>query len=150
MFSAHDTTIAALLETLNPNHWRLAINCLYQHPCHFHKYKPTTDHSAFRAVAPPYASALFLELYVDDQSNPFVQVRYKNHSELIEWEFSGQILLIPGCSDTMCAFSLFNSSLAAFIPGNWTQECALPSASSRHIPYGFHMLTGHRTLTYDQ
>ena len=90
---------------------------------------------AHRAVAPPYASALFLELYQDDQLNPFVQVRYKNHSELIEWEYSGQILLIPGCDSTMCSFTLFNSSLAAYIPGNWSAECALPSASSRHIPY---------------
>eukprot|EP00042_Codosiga_hollandica_P039430 m.330534 g.330534 ORF g.330534 m.330534 type:complete len:463 (-) comp55610_c0_seq4:234-1622(-) len=104
MYSAHDTTIASVLETLNPNYWN--------------------------ALAPPYASALFFELYLDSNNSPFVQVRYKNHSELTEWVYPGQILLVPGCASTNCSLSQFESSLAGLMPGDWATACANQTVSS--------------------
>jgi hypothetical protein len=77
MYSAHDTTIASTLEAMNTDHWE----CV-------DKRLPTPH--CLSATAPPYASALFFNMY-QKEGKAFVEVVYKNRSELTEWEDDGQV-----------------------------------------------------------
>eukprot|EP00049_Salpingoeca_infusionum_P010401 m.177800 g.177800 ORF g.177800 m.177800 type:complete len:481 (+) comp14636_c0_seq1:76-1518(+) len=100
LYSAHDTTVAALLEALNTNHWR--------------------------AHQPPYASAVLVELY-REEANPspqyFVQVTYKNESAVTAWNHTGHVLLVPGCNTTMCPLQRFADVVYDVLPTDWNLEC---------------------------
>lgn len=54
----------------------------------------------------PYAACIIIELYKDDSSNYFVNVKYRNESDHEPYQFT-----VPGCDDYNCSFETFNSAL---------------------------------------
>ncbi|XP_013394051.1 prostatic acid phosphatase [Lingula anatina] len=106
MYSAHDTTVAAMLNALD----------------------------VFNGVQPPYASMVALELHEKDNSH-WVEVLYRNLSRdpgAVNDFTLIHHLTIPNCS-IQCPFDKFISLTKDVIPVNsqaWAEECEMPSSTT--------------------
>eukprot|EP00045_Choanoeca_perplexa_P007806 m.71850 g.71850 ORF g.71850 m.71850 type:complete len:516 (+) comp14225_c0_seq2:44-1591(+) len=97
LFSGHDTNVASVLEALE------------------------TDH--FRALAPPYASALLFETYQRPDGSIYIQLHYKNESALTAWQDDGVVLTIKGCSSSNCSLEDFTAATKAIVPKDINADC---------------------------
>lgn len=98
MYSAHDTTLAILLDSLN----------------------------IYNGLQPPYASAIFMEFYHVGKSKLnyedfAIKFLYRNSSKMDPF-----LLLIPGCETATCPFDTFLSIVEDLIPENIDEECNPP------------------------
>lgn len=89
IFSSHDTEVAAFLSALD----------------------------VFNGVAPPYASAVFVELHSLSEDQYGVQVLYRNASSVDPY-----VMTIPNCS-AMCPIEEFISLTKPIVPVNIVSEC---------------------------
>lgn len=110
LYSAHDTTVAALLSALDPVGFDF-----------------TTEE------APPYASAIIVELWAhQNNSSPEIRLRYQrlfstNHASNMT------ALTVSGCpaadlTGGGCPLATFEASMASVIPADWSTECAIEPA----------------------
>lgn len=91
--------------------WRTQPSCTLSLPL------VKSDH--YRARAPPYASAVIVELYAEsDGSNAAIEIRFKNESALFAPNHPGHVLLVPGCTSERCSLSEFKAAVAAVLPGD--------------------------------
>merc|ERR1719391_1260612 len=96
VYSAHDDTVAPLLAALK----------------------------VYNDLAPPYASAVLVELWENDAgAGPFVRVYFRNDTSITPR--SPLLLTIPGCSAD-CPWSQFLQLTQDVIPEDYEQECQLP------------------------
>lgn len=107
LYSAHDTTVSILLDTL----------------------------SVFNGFQPPYASVIIIELHDlgeggTNYGNYAIKFSYRNSSLAEPYP-----LLIPGCESTMCNFDSFMDVVKDLIPDDIVSECgnSLISTSSFHF-----------------
>jgi len=106
MYSGHDTTISAVLNSLG----------------------------VFNGLAPPYASAVLMELLKRDEGL-VVRLAYRNDTAVAPYP-----LAIPGCPH-LCPLDRFLSLTADLLPEDWEAECQLdmeevevvPQLTSTHI-----------------
>ena len=120
MFSGHDTTLSALMNTMGI-------------------FDPV--------IAPPYASLLMFELLQSSKGDFFVQILYRNDSTKDpRWggvnfavsscfkqlyklgstsPLSPRVLTLPGCSPE-CPLEEFDRLTQPLRPNNWAKECQLP------------------------
>ncbi|XP_055947727.1 prostatic acid phosphatase-like [Argiope bruennichi] len=96
IYSAHDTTIAVVLDALN----------------------------LFNMIAPPYASALLFELFEMPDGVKTVRMLYQNSSKPEEKIDPLQILILEGCSE-FCPLDFFINFTSPLIPEDWDRECQL-------------------------
>ncbi|KAF8795685.1 Testicular acid phosphatase like protein [Argiope bruennichi] len=96
IYSAHDTTIAVVLDALN----------------------------LFNMIAPPYASALLFELFEMPDGVKTVRMLYQNSSKPEEKIDPLQILILEGCSE-FCPLDFFINFTSPLIPEDWGRECQL-------------------------
>jgi len=105
LFSAHDTTISALLKTLNISDFDWE-------------------------VSPPYASSVMVELWSeDDGQNPELRLLYQANSDYLNQKNLNNSLKftnlsINGC-DHACALSKFESLVANVLPVDFDSECRI-------------------------
>ncbi|KAH6939485.1 hypothetical protein HPB50_018570 [Hyalomma asiaticum] len=92
MYSTHDTEISAILDALG----------------------------VFDGHAPPYCSALLLELWKDGPSNFSVRGFTLNAFNL-----KPQPLHFPGCDGEFCTLEEFLNLAKMYIPDDWQRECGL-------------------------
>lgn len=92
MYSTHDTEISAILDALG----------------------------VFDGRAPPYCSALLLELWKDGPSNFSVRGFTLNAFNL-----KPQPLHFPGCDGEFCTLEEFLNLAKMYIPDDWQRECGL-------------------------
>jgi len=98
VYSAHDDTVAPLLAALN----------------------------VYNNLAPPYASAIMLELWETEKKDPFVRLFYRNDTSINPE--TPLFLTIPGCTAD-CPWAKFLKSTRSSIPSNYAKECLLPAAA---------------------
>jgi len=96
VYSGHDTSIATILNSLN----------------------------VFNGLAPPYASAVLLELFKREEGKHFVRLAYKNDTEATPYP-----LTLPGC-DTLCPLEKFKQLTQSLVPEDWSDECSLTASDS--------------------
>lgn len=97
MYSAHDTTISSILNTLN----------------------------VFDVIAPPYRSAVMIELYENQELGYHVKILYRNDTTREPYQ-----LILPGC-EANCPLFKFKDLTASIIPEDWDVECEKAGYSSR-------------------
>ncbi|KAK3603643.1 hypothetical protein CHS0354_017360 [Potamilus streckersoni] len=97
MYSGHDTTVSALLSALN----------------------------IFNKKSPPYAATVILELHEDPPKNYYVNILYKNSTDSFTTD-SYTNMVLPNCTMN-CSFEMVVEQTKHRVPGNWDEECALPS-----------------------
>jgi len=96
IYSGHDTTVAPILHTLG----------------------------VFNGLAPPYASAILVELL--DTNGLYVKISYRNDSSPSPYP-----LTIPGC-DHLCPLDKFKVLTQKIIPGDILEECGVGSEGAAH------------------
>jgi len=110
VYSGHDTSIATILGSLK----------------------------VYNGLAPPYASAVLLELFKREEGKHFVRIAYKNDTEAMPHP-----LTLPGC-DTLCPLEKFKQLTGSLIPEDWSKECSLiqPSrpSDSGGVPISIQLL----------
>ena len=78
----------------------------------------------FNFIRPPYASAMFFELYSDVNKNYFVKILYRNvteHHDHVPYE-----LALPLCDGQVyCPWENFFENTSNLIVENWDKECQL-------------------------
>jgi len=99
VYSAHDDTVAPLLAALK----------------------------VYNNKAPPYASAVMLELWENEKKRPVVRIFYRNDTSINPEE--PLFLTIPGCQAD-CPWADFLKLTRPSIPLNYLKECALPHGSA--------------------
>ncbi|GAB6019565.1 mitochondrial acyl carrier protein [Chamberlinius hualienensis] len=92
-YSSHDSKIAAFLASMN----------------------------LFQNITPPYASAVFVELYSLDVGGHGVQVWYRNDTLVEPYQ-----LTLPNCTST-CPLDKFIQLTSSVVPQNIVEECLLYS-----------------------
>ena len=129
MYSGHDTSIATILNSLK----------------------------VFNGLAPPYASAILLELFKREEGKHFVRIAYKNDTEVdlvlniikvvklisiaiivIYHQAMPYPLTLPGC-DTLCPLEKFKQLTENLVPKDWSEECSItspPSLPTKHLGSG--------------
>jgi len=100
VYSGHDTSIATILNSLK----------------------------VFNRLAPPYASAVLLELFKREEGKHFVRLAYKNDTEATPYP-----LTLPGC-DHLCPLEKFKQLTQSLVPEDWSEECSLTTAASDSLP----------------
>ncbi|CAL1281712.1 unnamed protein product [Larinioides sclopetarius] len=96
IYSAHDTTIALVLDALN----------------------------LFNMIAPPYCSALLFELFEMPDGVKTIRMLYQNSSKVEEKIDPPHILILDGCTE-FCPLEYFINYTKSLMPEDWNQECQL-------------------------
>ncbi|KAG8194750.1 hypothetical protein JTE90_026395 [Oedothorax gibbosus] len=96
VYSAHDTTIAVVLNALN----------------------------LFNMIQPPYASTLLFELHEMPNGANALRMLYMNSSRPEERIEEPHVLILEGCSE-FCPLSYFINYTKDLMPEDWEQECKL-------------------------
>ncbi|CAF0743944.1 unnamed protein product [Adineta steineri] len=91
IYSGHDTSIAPVLAFLGVNH-------VHQ---------------------PPFASALFFDLYQQDDQSYAIQLQYLNMTN----GRNAHIIRLPGCSNAMCPLDTFIRLYESKLPNDMNKEC---------------------------
>ena len=124
VYSGHDTSIATILNSLK----------------------------VFNGLAPPYASAVLLELFKREEGQHFVRLAYKNDTEvglfliifmvgkfifisiIVNYQQATPYpLTLPGC-DNLCPLEKFKQLTQSLVPDDWSEECSLTAAASDSLP----------------
>jgi len=106
MYSAHDTTLAVFLSAMQ----------------------------VFNGIQPPYSSLVMVELHqAVNSSEYYVQVLYKNVTEVNARAFEPYLLTVPGCTP-LCPLDLFVNLTQSVISDDVEKECAMPSPPASEIP----------------
>ena len=136
VYSGHDTTIATILNSLK----------------------------VFNGLAPPYASAILLELLKREEGKHFVRIAYRNDTEVVPYLFIvwyhdcvlqidhhhhnyyHQVapfpLTLPGC-DVLCPLEKFKQLTGSLVPDNWSEECSLTTSTKllgSGLPFSLQLL----------
>jgi len=109
VYSGHDTTIATILNSLK----------------------------VFNGLAPPYASAILLELLKREEGKHFVRIAYRNDTEVAPFP-----LTLPGC-DVLCPLEKFKQLTGSLVPDNWSEECSLTTSTKllgSGLPFSLQLL----------
>ncbi|KAG8194752.1 hypothetical protein JTE90_026396 [Oedothorax gibbosus] len=104
VFSAHDTTIAVVLDALN----------------------------LFNMIQPPYASTLLFELHEMPNGANALRMLYMNSSRPEERIEEPHVLILEGCSE-FCPLSYFINYTKDLMPEDWEQECKLDKTLAEKI-----------------
>jgi len=101
VYSAHDDTVAPFLAALD----------------------------VFNDLAPPYASAVMVELWKSEaeKEEPFVRVYYRNDTSINP--APPLLLTVPGCHSD-CPWSQFLSLTSDSFPKDYAEECEMPKGLS--------------------
>eukprot|EP00037_Helgoeca_nana_P018591 m.177656 g.177656 ORF g.177656 m.177656 type:complete len:490 (-) comp24497_c0_seq2:323-1792(-) len=101
LYSAHDTTVAALISALDPNRFGMT-------------------------ASPPYASAMIVEMWADQSlGSAFFRLRFQNHtSTTTPNNLTITDLVLPGCTAD-CPVETFARLLSDVTPANWTNACKI-------------------------
>ncbi|XP_046545890.1 LOW QUALITY PROTEIN: prostatic acid phosphatase-like [Haliotis rubra] len=95
MFSAHDTTVAAILSALR----------------------------VYNKLSPPYTSTVFMELHQNTSGDFYIELYFRNTtSRDPNDDTAPHNLTIPGC-DFKCPFTQFVSLTRDMVPTDWKKEC---------------------------
>ncbi|XP_033124635.1 prostatic acid phosphatase-like [Anneissia japonica] len=94
MYSAHDTTLAAFLTALQ----------------------------IYNGIQPPYATCVGVELWKNDNMQPYVKIWYRNDSTTDPYS-----LTLPGCNVT-CLLDDFKQLTKDILPGEIKEACKLPKS----------------------
>ncbi|XP_071111984.1 prostatic acid phosphatase-like [Haliotis cracherodii] len=101
MFSAHDTTVAAVLSAL----------------------------SVYNRMSPPYTATVFMELHQNTSGDFHVELYFRNTTSTDPNDDTPpHKLTIPGCEFT-CPFNQFVSLTSDIVPTDWKTECHIGGLS---------------------
>lgn len=107
MFSAHDTTVCALLSAMK----------------------------VFNKRSPPYAATILTELHEKANGSFFIRIYYKNTTQDVnDYMTPPTQLIVPGC-DADCPFDKFVQLLQETIPVNWNEECHVSAKKIVHFSH---------------
>jgi len=106
MYSGHDTTVAVFLSALK----------------------------IFNNIQPPYCALVMVELHqAPDTSEYYVQILYKNVTEVHSSAFEPYLLTVPGCTP-LCPLDRFVQLTQSVISEDVKKECLLESSFANEIP----------------
>lgn len=112
MYSGHDTTLAALMHSLN----------------------------IFNHISPPYTACLIMELHRKIDGEYFVRLLYKNSTtDLYNYMEDPYLLTIPGCT-TNCPYTKFLELTHNSIPLDWAKDCHLTEGEPKTDKISSNML----------
>lgn len=95
VYSAHDTTVVALLSALN----------------------------VYSGIPPPYSTAFLMELYYNTKSKDYrVRMFYRNETENPDKTYE---ISLPSCIPDNCTLEKFASETAGAVPVDYEAECGL-------------------------
>ncbi|XP_028408420.1 prostatic acid phosphatase-like [Dendronephthya gigantea] len=101
VYSAHDTTVVALLSALK----------------------------IYSGIPPPYSTAFLMELYYSRKSSKyFVRMFYRNDTSQPDKAYE---LFIPGCQVNNCTLDNFTSLTASAVPVDFEAECHTERCSQK-------------------